>query len=217
MLETAQQEYVVLLKNKMMQTSSRLDKVQGSLTLEIDARAKDYRAAGKDVISLAAGEPDFDPPAFVIEAAQEAMARGQGRYTAVAGHPDLRRSAALAISNLTGLSYESGHVVVSSGAKQSLFNALYVVADPGSEVLIPAPYWTSYPEMVRALDLVPVFVPTNDSFAIEADELAKRITKKTRAIILNSPSNHHWSRDDARRTPGYCRRITTSEYLGPLG
>ncbi len=172
-----------------MRMSRRLEQVRPSLTLEVDARAKQYRAEGKDVIGLAAGEPDFGPPPMVNVTAIEAIDNQLGRYTAVAGHPDLRREAAQAISNLNGFNYKSSDIVVSSGAKQSIFNVLYVLADPGDEVLILSPYWTSYPEMCRALALKPVVVPCTDDFGIDPEVLARHVTDRTRAIIINTPSN----------------------------
>ncbi len=172
-----------------MRTSRRLAEVQASLTLEIDAKAKQYRAAGKDVIGLAAGEPDFGPPVAAETAAVTSVQEHLGRYTAVAGYPLLRREAARAISELNGWDYGQDQIVVSSGAKQSLFNALYVLADPGDEVLILAPYWTSYPEMCRALALKPVIVPCLDDLSVDVKALRGAITERTRAIVVNTPSN----------------------------
>ncbi|MFT7616414.1 MAG: aspartate aminotransferase [Planctomycetota bacterium] len=172
-----------------MRISQRLKHVNPSLTLEISARAQQYKADGKDVIGLAAGEPDFSPPPIVDSSASEAIAAGLGRYTAVAGLPDLQRSAAKSISDLNQFEYAPNEIVVSSGAKQSIFNALYVVADPGDEILILSPYWTSYPEMCRALALEPIIVPCKSDFSIDATVLASHITDRTRAIIINTPSN----------------------------
>lgn len=169
--------------------SHRLDQVQASLTMAIDAKAKQYRAEGKDVLGLAAGEPDFTPPESVRRAAKEAIDAEKGRYTAVPGLPELRAAAAGHFEASTGLSVRPEEVIVTSGAKQAIFNALYVLCDPGDEVLIPSPYWTSYPEMARALGLKPVICPGDDDLAVDPRSLAQGITDRTRAIILNSPSN----------------------------
>ncbi len=169
--------------------SHRLDQVQASLTMAIDAKAKQYRAEGKDVLGLAAGEPDFAPPESVRRAAKDAIDAERGRYTAVPGLPDLRTAAAGHFEASTGLPVRPEEVIVTSGAKQAIFNALYVLCDPGDEVLIPAPYWTSYPEMARALGLKPVICPGSEDLLADPSSLADGITPRTRAIILNSPSN----------------------------
>ncbi|MCB9833544.1 MAG: pyridoxal phosphate-dependent aminotransferase [Planctomycetes bacterium] len=172
-----------------MRTSRRLDQVKPSLTLEFDARAKALKAAGRDVIGLAAGEPDFEPSETVLQAAEEAMRHGGGRYTAVAGTPALRQAAARAIEELTGIRYSSDRIAVSSGAKHSIFNALYALADPGDEVIVPAPYWTSYPEMCLALGIKPVIVPGRADLLPDLDGIRAAINDRTRAIIVNSPGN----------------------------
>ncbi|MCA9322036.1 MAG: pyridoxal phosphate-dependent aminotransferase [Planctomycetes bacterium] len=172
-----------------MKRSRRLNQVQPSLTMAIDGKAKQYRAEGRDIVSLAAGEPDFAPPAAVEQAAIRAVKEQRGRYTAVPGILDLRRAIAAEVQVNTGLEFSADQVVVSSGAKQALFNALYVLCDEGDEVLIPSPYWTSYPEMATALGLVPVICPTGDDFRLDPRILADRISPRTRAIIVNSPAN----------------------------
>lgn len=174
-----------------MRTSTRLKAVQPSLTLEITAKAKELQAEGKDVISLSAGEPDFSPPDTVHEAACAAIRANDARYTATAGTPVLRKAIAERTKKDHGLEYAIDEIVVTSGAKQAIFNAIYVLVDPGEEIIIPAPYWTSYPEMAQALGAVPVIWNTSsaDGFKLHADALAKLITPKTRAVILNSPNN----------------------------
>ncbi len=172
-----------------MRSSRRLDQVQASLTLEFDARAKALKASGRDVIGLAAGEPDFEPPETVLEAAENAMRSGGGRYTAVAGTPALRAAAARAIEDLTGIRYDAEQVVVSAGAKHSIFNAIYALADPGDELIIPAPYWTSYPEMCLALGVKPVIVAGRPDLLPDVEKIRAAVTPRTRAIILNSPGN----------------------------
>ncbi len=169
--------------------SHRLDRVQASLTMAVDAKAKQYRAEGRDVLGLAAGEPDFAPPEAVRRAAKEAIDAEKGRYTAVPGLPDLRRAAARHFEASTGLAVSPEGVIVTSGAKQAIYNALYVLCDPDDEVLIPAPYWTSYPQMAYALDLKPVICASADDLLLDPESLQEAITLRTRAIILNSPSN----------------------------
>jgi aspartate aminotransferase len=174
-----------------MNISNRLAAVQASLTMEISAKAKDLQAAGVDVISLSAGEPDFSPPETVHEAACAAIRANDGRYTATAGTAALRRAVAERTKKETGFTYGLDEIIVSSGAKQAIFNAIYAVCDPGTELIIPAPYWTSYPEMAQALEVRPVIWKTSsdDGFRLHAKDLAALITPKTRAVILNSPNN----------------------------
>lgn len=174
-----------------MNISNRLAAVQASLTMEISAKAKDLQAAGVDVISLSAGEPDFSPPETVHEAACAAIRANDGRYTATAGTAALRRAVAERTKKETGFAYGLDEIIVSSGAKQAIFNAIYAVCDPGTELIIPAPYWTSYPEMAQALEVRPVIWKTSsdDGFRLHAKDLAALITPKTRAVILNSPNN----------------------------
>lgn len=174
-----------------MNISNRLAAVQASLTMEISAKAKDLQAAGVDVISLSAGEPDFSPPETVHEAACAAIRANDGRYTATAGTAALRRAVAERTKKETGFTYGLDEIIVSSGAKQAIFNAIYAVCDPGTELIIPAPYWTSYPEMAQALEVRPVIWKTSsdDGFRLHANDLAALITPKTRAVILNSPNN----------------------------
>jgi aspartate aminotransferase len=174
-----------------MKTSSRLAAVQPSLTLEITSKAKQMAAAGLDVVSFAAGEPDFAPPKAVLDAACAAIHAGEGKYTAAAGAPALRRAIAARFAKDHGFHYEIDEVIVSSGAKQAIFNAIYSVADAGDEIIIPTPYWTSYPEMALAHGVQPVFLATSaaDDFALDAGALERLITPRTRALILNSPNN----------------------------
>ncbi|MCB1236656.1 MAG: aminotransferase class I/II-fold pyridoxal phosphate-dependent enzyme, partial [Verrucomicrobiae bacterium] len=172
-----------------MRLSSRLDDVQPSLTLSISAKAARYRSEGRDVIALSAGEPDFPPPAAVEEAAIDAVRTHRGLYTPVQGTDGLRRAIAHRMETAQGLRYGPESIIVTSGAKQALFNAIYAMCDEGDEILIPAPYWTSYPEMARALAVTPVLVPMDADLRLDLDAIARSITPRTRAIILNSPSN----------------------------
>lgn len=173
-----------------MKIAQRLSKVLPSVTLALTQKAKELRAQGIDVIALTAGEPDFAPPEAALEAFGNAAKQGHTRYTAVPGTVELRR--AIRERHLKdGLDYPIEQIVVSTGAKQALFNALLALLDPGDEVIIPAPFWVSYPDMTRIADGVPVTVATDeaDGFTLKAKDLEAAITEKTRVFILNSPSN----------------------------
>jgi aspartate aminotransferase len=164
--------------------------LQPSATLAVDARAKALIAAGVDVVNLTAGEPDFPTPRGPSKAGQDAIADGFTRYTATAGIPELRAAIAGKLRQDNGLEYSANQVVVSNGAKQSIYNALMVLLDPGDEVLIPFPAWVSYPEMVRLADGQPVMVDTESTaYRLDVPALAAAVTPRTKLIILNSPNN----------------------------
>jgi aspartate aminotransferase len=171
-------------------TSRRVGAVRNSLTLEITSKAAEMRANGQDVVAFAAGEPDFDVPDYVKEAAFEAIRKGRGKYTHAMGLSDLRKLVS-AKFQADGFPFGPDQVIVSSGAKHAIYGALYTVCDPGDEVLFPAPYWNSYPDMVRAVEAVPVPVPTRleDSYEPDAAALRRALTPKSRALVLNSPNN----------------------------
>lgn len=171
--------------------SARLGKVKPSPTLRITKLAKELKAAGKDVIGLAAGEPDFDTPNHIKEAAIEALKRGETRYTAVDGTPELKQAIAGKFKRENGLDYKPSQIIACAGGKQVLFNAIMVTVGPGDEVILPAPYWVSYPDMVNLAEGAPVFVPTKaeNGFKMSPADLEKAITKRTKWLILNSPSN----------------------------
>ena len=175
----------------MLQISRRAAQIAPSATLAIDTRAKALKAEGKDVVGFGAGEPDFDTPEYVRAAAHRAIDEGRTRYTPVPGTLSLRKTIAEKFLKDNGLAYDVSQIIVSSGAKQSLFTALSVLVNDGDEVLIPSPYWVSYPEMVKMVGGVPVFVPCyhEDGFIVRPEEIEKRVTDRTRALILNSPSN----------------------------
>jgi aspartate aminotransferase len=161
-----------------------------SATLAVDARAKALIASGVDIVNLTAGEPDFPTPEGPSRAGQEAIAEGFTRYTATAGIAELRAAIAAKLKEDNGLNYRPDQVVVSNGAKQSIYNALMVLLDPGDEVVIPFPAWVSYPEMVRLADGDPVMVDTEPaSYRLDAQALAAALTPRTKVIILNSPNN----------------------------
>lgn len=171
--------------------ANRLARVKPSPTMAITAKANELKAAGKDVIGLAAGEPDFDTPDFVKQAAMDAIKRGDTKYTAVAGTPLLKKAIAEKFKRENGLTYATNQIVAGCGAKQVIFNALLATLNEGDEVIIPAPYWVSYPDMALFAEGVPVEVPCReeDGFKLSPAALEKAITPKTKWLILNSPSN----------------------------
>ncbi len=171
--------------------AQRLSKVKPSPTLAITKLAQELKAQGKDVIGLAAGEPDFDTPDFVKKAACDAIAAGQTKYTAVDGTPVLKKAICDKFARENGLTYKPSQVSVGTGGKQIIFNAILASISPGDEVVIPAPYWVSYPDMVNLAEGVPVFVKTSpkSKFKMTPDDLERAITPKTKWLILNSPGN----------------------------
>jgi aspartate aminotransferase len=162
-----------------------------SSTLAVQARARELRARGVDVISFGAGEPDFDTPERIKAAAVQALRRGETKYTEVAGIPELRAAVCAKLKRDQGLDYEPAEVLISVGAKHTLFNLAAALLDPGDEVLVPSPYWVSYPEQARLLGAVPVAVPTDErsGFDLDPDRLAAAVTPRTRLVVLNSPNN----------------------------
>ena len=174
-----------------MKVAGRMANIKPSATFAVEEKARALRAAGADVIGFAVGEPDFDTPEHVRQAAIEAIQQGFTHYTAVSGIDELREAIAGELRGNYGLVYEPGDIVVSCGAKHSIYNLAQVLFNPGDEVLIPVPYWVSYPEIVRLADAVPVEVSTReeDGFKLRPEVLERAITPKTRALILNSPSN----------------------------
>jgi aspartate aminotransferase len=171
--------------------SRRAASLAPSLTLAIDSKAKQMKAEGIDVIGFGAGEPDFDTPQHIKDAAIKALNEGFTKYTPAAGIPELRQAIADKHKRENGLSYKPGQIVVSCGGKHSCYNVVLAVCDDGDEVIIPAPYWLSYPEMVKLAGGKPVIVATGDKteFKITPEQLRAAITNRTRLFILNSPSN----------------------------
>jgi len=171
--------------------SGRVNRIKPSPTLAVDARAKELKAQGKDVISLGAGEPDFDTPEHVKEAAIRAIRDGFTKYTAVDGTPGLKRAVIAKFKRDNGLDYKPEEILVSVGGKQSFFNLAQALLDNGDEVVIPAPYWVSYPDMVLLADASPVIISAgiDQAFKIRAEQLDRTITRKTRLLVINSPSN----------------------------
>ncbi|MGF1455250.1 MAG: pyridoxal phosphate-dependent aminotransferase [Alphaproteobacteria bacterium] len=171
--------------------SDALNRVQPSATIAVTQKARDLRARGRDVIGLGAGEPDFDTPDAIKKAAIAAIERGETKYTPVDGIPELKQAIVDKFKRDNGLTYTTAQASVSSGGKQVIYNAMVATLNPGDEVIIPAPYWVSYPDIVRLAGGVPVFVETRleDGFKLRADALEAMITARTKWIILNSPSN----------------------------
>ena len=171
--------------------SNAIQKVKPSPTLEITAKAKALKAAGKDVIGLGAGEPDFDTPDFVKAAAIKAIEEGKTKYTPADGTPEIKKAIAAKFERENGLTYDLSEISVASGAKHILFNAFFATLNPGDEVVIPAPYWVSYPDQVAMCGGTPVIIETTESegFKVTAQALQSAITPKTKWVILNSPSN----------------------------
>jgi len=179
----------------------RLQRIRPSPTVSITALAGRLREQGRDMIVLSVGEPDFPTPEHVKAAAREALARNDTKYTAVEGTRALKEAVAAKLARENGLTYTPDQVLISSGAKQSCYNACLALLDPGDEAIIPAPYWVSYPDMVRLADAEPVIVHADAAhgFKIDADQLAAAITPQTRLVILNSPCNPTgavYTRDD---------------------
>jgi aspartate aminotransferase len=174
-----------------LKIASRLDPIKPSITLAVTAKAGRLKAEGVDVVSFGAGEPDFDTPEHIKDAARQALDKGVSKYTEVPGLATLRRAIAAEMSRVHHAKIEPDNVLVSCGAKHSLFNLFMALLDPGDEVLIPAPYWVSYPDIVMLAAGKPVILPTRaeDDFAVTAAQVAGACTPKTRAIVLNNPSN----------------------------
>lgn len=175
----------------VMDIAKRARQIAPSLTLEITARAKKMRADGIPVVSFAAGEPDFNTPDYIIEAGHKALEMGLTKYTPASGTAELKAAICQKFKSDNALDYTPQQIVVSNGGKHALFNAFMAILDPGDEVIIPAPYWLSYPELVKMASGVPVIVNTKpeNRFKITAEELEKAITPKTKAFILNNPNN----------------------------
>ena len=174
-----------------MKISQRAKDVSPSLTLELTAKAKKMKEEGSDVVSFGAGEPDFNTPEYVREGAKEALDKGMTKYTPASGTVALKTAICKKMQKDNNLTYSAQDVVVSNGAKHALHNAIQAVVEEGDEVIIPAPFWLTYPELVKLAGGKPVYVYTSESngFKLTAEQLEKAITDKTKAIILNNPNN----------------------------
>jgi aspartate aminotransferase len=171
--------------------AKRLSRIKPSPTIAVSTKARELKAAGRDIIGLGAGEPDFDTPDFIKEQAKKAIDDGKTKYTAVDGTPELKQAIVEKFKRDNNLDYSADQITVGTGGKQVLYNALMATVDPEDEVIIPAPYWVSYPDMVLLAEGTPVIVDCKEEndFKLQAEELEKAITPKTKWLILNSPSN----------------------------
>ncbi len=176
------------MKNRI---AKRMSTISPSLTLAISAKAKAMKAAGESVVNFGVGEPDFNTPAHIIAAAKKALDDGQTKYTPSSGLLPLRKAICEKLARDNGLDYEPSQIIVSNGAKHSIFNACYALLDEGDEVIIPAPYWLTYPEVVKVCGGVPKYLQCKKSnkYKFSAEELKAAITPKTKLLIFNSPSN----------------------------
>ena len=174
-----------------MKLAARVDRVPPSLTLTISAKAQAMKAEGIDVCSFSAGEPDFDTPEHIKVAAQKALEAGKTKYGPAAGEPKLREAIAQKLSRENGLNYKAENIIVTNGGKHSLFNLMLALIEPGDEVIIPAPYWLSYPEMVKLAGGEPIILTTGaeTDYKVTPEQLRQVITDKTKLFVLNSPSN----------------------------
>jgi aspartate aminotransferase len=175
----------------MAQLSNRLQRLAPSATLAMSQKSAEMKAQGIDVINMSVGEPDFNTPDHIKEAAKQAIDENYSRYSPVPGYPELRKAIVEKLKRENGLEYQPGEILVSNGAKQSVCNTVMALVNPGEEVIIPAPYWVSYPQMALLAGGTPVFVNASfeQNFKITADQLEAAITPKTRLLILCSPSN----------------------------
>ena len=174
-----------------MEISERAAQLTPSLTLSIDSKAKAMKAEGLDVCGFGAGEPDSDTPEHIKRAAIEALEAGFTKYTPNAGIPELRQAIADKLAADNGLNYRAGQVIVSNGAKHACYNAILATCQPGDEVIIPAPYWVSYPDMVRLVGAEPVIVPTSErnGWKMRAEDFENAMTPRTKMLIMNTPGN----------------------------
>ena len=171
--------------------ASRLNRIQPSPTIAMSIKARELKAEGKNIIELAAGEPDFPTPSHIIKAAEDAMGRGETKYTDPDGTPELKQAVCEKFKRDNNLDYVTSQVTIGTGGKQVLYNALMATLNAGDEVIIPAPYWVSYPDMVLLAEGTPKIVecPLDKNFILQPEDLERAITPKTKWIILNSPSN----------------------------
>lgn len=167
----------------------RITNMTPSATIELEGTVAELEAAGVHVIGLNAGEPDFNTPQNVVEACYKAMKEGKTKYVSVTGIMPLRQAICEKLKSDNGVDYQPGQIVVSTGAKQALYNAVLTICNPGDEVIIPAPCWVSYVEMVKLAEAVPVLVKTAPDYSLDIDAIAKAVTPKTRAVMINTPNN----------------------------
>lgn len=194
-----------------MELSQRVSAISPSMTLAISAKANELKAAGEKVINFGVGEPDFNTPAHVVEAAKDALDKGYTKYIAAAGLPALKKAIAKKLKEENNLEYDPSQIIVSNGAKHAIFNALFATINPGDEVLIPQPYWLSYPEVVKCCDGIPkyIYAPAVQGYKITAAQLESAITPRTKMLIFNSPCNPTgavYSESEIRAIAEVCER-----------
>ena len=187
-------------------TAARVDAINPSLTIAVATKARALQAAGRDVISLSAGEPDFDTPQNVKDAAIAAIQAGETKYTDVSGTPALRKAVAAKFKRDSGIDYMPEEIIISTGGKQVIFNAMLATVNPGDEVIIPSPCWVSYPDIVTLAEGRPVIVPCgqNNGFKLRAEDLEAAITPKTRWVMINNPCNPTGAAYSAEELRGIC-------------
>lgn len=195
----------------MSKISKRVATISPSMTLAMSAKAAELKAAGENVISFGVGEPDFNTPAHIVQAAKDALDKGYTKYVAAAGLPALKKAVCKKFKEDNGLDYEPSQIIISNGAKHSIFNAVFATIDEGDEVIIPAPYWLTYPEVVKCCGGVPVYVyaTRETGFKITAEQLEAAITPKTKMLIFNSPNNPTgavYSEDEIRAIAAVCEK-----------
>jgi aspartate aminotransferase len=178
-------------KNMKQRTANRISAISPSLTLAISAKAKAMKEAGESVVSFGVGEPDFNTPENIIQAAKTALDNGYTKYTPSSGLLTLRKAICDKLKRENGLEYQPSQIIVSNGAKHSIFNACYALLNEGDEVIIPAPYWLTYPEVVKVCGGVPKYIECSkeNKFKFTLQQLKDAITPKTKMLIFNSPSN----------------------------
>lgn len=195
----------------MIKISDRISIISPSMTLAMSAKANELKAAGERVINFGVGEPDFNTPAHIVQAAKDALDKGYTRYVAAAGLPALKKAIAQKLKSENNLEYDPSEIIVSNGAKHSIFNALFATINDGDEVLIPKPYWLTYPEIVKSCGGIPVYVTATriNGYKVTASEIEKAITPKTKLLIFNSPCNPTgtvYTEDEIRKIAEVCER-----------
>jgi aspartate aminotransferase len=202
----------------MSLTAERLDRIQPSLTIAISTVARRMIAEGKNVISLSQGEPDFDTPRNIKDAAIRAMENGETKYTDVSGTQVLRKAVATKFARESGVEYKPEEIIISTGAKQVLFNAMLATLNPGDEVIIPSPCWVSYPDIVTLADGKPVLVPCgqNNGFKLRAEDLEAAVTPKTRWFMLNNPCNPTGAAYSAEELKPICEVLMRHQHVWVL-
>ena len=169
--------------------ANRVKNIAPSATLAIDAKAKQLKKEGKDVVIFGAGEPDFNTPENIRQAAKKAIDNNFTRYTPVGGIPELKKAVAEKFRRENHIDYDVSEILVSCGGKHSLYNIAMALLNPGDEAILPVPYWVSYEEMIKLADAIPVFCRTDERFKLKADMIEEKISDKTKLLILNTPSN----------------------------